>query len=49
MTSSNAAKNYFDKIEVNQKEFISFEQSAHFPQFEEKEKFHKWMSDTFIK
>ncbi|TDL66334.1 alpha/beta hydrolase [Rhodococcus qingshengii] len=49
MTSSNAAKNYFDKIEANQKEFISFDQSAHFPQFEEKEKFYKWVSDTFIK
>lgn len=49
MTSSNSAKNYFDKIEANQKEFISFEQSAHFPQFEEKGKFYKWMSDTFIK
>lgn len=48
MTSSNAAKNFFDKIEANQKEFISFEQSAHFPLFEEKEKFYKWMADTFI-
>lgn len=49
MTSSNAAKNYFDKIEAIQKEFISFDQSAHFPQFEEKEKFYTWMSATFIK
>jgi len=49
MTSSNAAKKYFDKIEDNQKEFISFEKSAHYPQYEEKEKFYKWMSDTFIK
>ena len=49
MTSSNAAKNYFDRIEADQKEFISFDQSAHYPQFEEKEKFYEWMSDTFIK
>ncbi|MFD3447167.1 alpha/beta fold hydrolase [Microbacteriaceae bacterium 4G12] len=49
MTSSNAAKKYFDRIEDNQKEFVTFEKSAHYPQFEEKEKFNKWMSDTFIK
>ncbi|WP_152393025.1 alpha/beta hydrolase [Paenibacillus guangzhouensis] len=49
MTSSNAAKNYFDRIEADHKEFISFEESAHYPQFEEKEKFYKWMCDTFIK
>ncbi|MGA3599621.1 alpha/beta fold hydrolase [Lysinibacillus agricola] len=48
-TSSNAAKNYFDMIEANKKEFIAFEESAHYPQFEEKEKFYKWMCDTFIK
>ena len=49
MTSSNAAKKYFDRIEADKKEFIAFEQSAHYPQFEEKEKFYEWMSDTFIK
>lgn len=49
MTSSNAAKNYFNTIEADQKEFISFEKSAHYPQFEEKERFNKWMTDTFIK
>ncbi|MDM5250969.1 alpha/beta hydrolase [Lysinibacillus sp. G4S2] len=48
-TSSNAAKTYFDMIEANKKEFITFEQSAHYPQFEEKEKFYNWMCDTFIK
>ncbi|MBP0724630.1 alpha/beta hydrolase [Bacillus sp. RG28] len=47
MTSSNATKKYFNMIEDNQKEFITFEKSAHYPQFEEKEKFYKWMSDTF--
>ncbi|MDR0270837.1 alpha/beta hydrolase [Paenibacillus sp.] len=49
MTSSNAAKKYFDKIEADQKGFISFEESAHYPNFEEKEKFYQWMCDTFIK
>lgn len=49
MTSSNAAKKYFDIIEADKKEFIPFEKSAHYPEFEEKEKFYKWMSDTFIK
>lgn len=49
MTTSNEAKRYFDIIEANKKEFIAFEQSAHYPQFEEKEKFYEWMSDTFIK
>lgn len=49
MTSANAAKKYFDKIDADQKEFITYEQSAHYPQFEEKEKFNEWMSDTFIK
>ncbi|MFE4243271.1 alpha/beta hydrolase [Peribacillus butanolivorans] len=49
MTSSNAAKKYFDMIEADKKEFIAFEQSAHYPQFEEKEKFYEWISDTFIK
>lgn len=47
MTSYNAAKNYFDVMEADKKEFISFEQSAHYPMFEEKEKFYRWMCDTF--
>ncbi|MEH7251609.1 alpha/beta hydrolase, partial [Neobacillus niacini] len=41
MTSSNAAKKYFDRIEADKKEFIAFEESAHYPQFEEKEKFYE--------
>ncbi|OQR56489.1 alpha/beta hydrolase [Bacillus sp. CDB3] len=48
-TSFHAAKTYFDAIEADQKEFITFEKSAHYPQFEEKEKFYKWMCDTFVK
>ncbi|SFC59588.1 Pimeloyl-ACP methyl ester carboxylesterase [Bacillus sp. 491mf] len=49
MTSSNAARKYFDIVEADKKEFIPFEKSAHYPQFEEKEKFNKWMCDTFLK
>lgn len=48
-TSFHAAKQYFDRIEANQKEFIAFENSAHYPQFEEKEKFYEWLCDTFVK
>ncbi|WNS78753.1 alpha/beta hydrolase [Domibacillus sp. DTU_2020_1001157_1_SI_ALB_TIR_016] len=49
MTSSSAAIKYFDMIEADKKEFISFEESAHYPQFEEEEKFYEWMYGTFIK
>lgn len=46
MTSSSAAKKYFDIIKTDKKEFIVFEQSAHYPQFKEKEKFNKWQAPT---
>lgn len=49
MTTVQAAKNYFDRIEAEEKEFVIFEESAHYPQFEEKEKFYKWMCEKFIK
>jgi pimeloyl-ACP methyl ester carboxylesterase len=48
MTSTNAAKTYFDSMDADSKEFIAYEQSAHYPQFEEKEKFYQWMTETFI-
>ena len=47
MTSVNAAKKYYDSIEAPKKEFIIFEESAHYPQFEEKDKFTKWLNQTF--
>ena len=48
MTSPESAKNYLDNITSDGiKEFIIFEESAHYPQFEEEEKFYKWMKDTF--
>ncbi|KZZ84802.1 hypothetical protein AS29_009755 [Bacillus sp. SJS] len=49
MTSSKAAKTYFDEMKAAKKEFITFDQSAHYPQLEEKERFNEWMCNTFIK
>lgn len=49
MTSSHAAKVFFDQIEGNQKEFITYEDSAHYPHYEEQQRFFDWMVDTFIK
>jgi pimeloyl-ACP methyl ester carboxylesterase len=49
MTSSNTAIKYVDMIEADEKEFITFEKSAHYPQFEEEDKFYEWMYDRFIK
>lgn len=47
MTSTKIAKKYFDEIKAPEKEFVLFEQSAHFPQFEEKEKYFKWIKEKF--
>jgi len=47
MTSVHAAKEYFDALEAPVKEFVLFEKSAHYPQFEEKEKFAAWVKDMF--
>jgi len=47
MTSVQAARQYFDALKAPQKEFIIFEQSAHYPQFEEKDKFLDWLNTTF--
>jgi len=47
MTSVQAAKHYYDQMAGKKKEFVVFEDSAHYPQFEEKEAFYKWMTDTF--
>ncbi|WP_405153596.1 alpha/beta fold hydrolase [Paenibacillus sp. FSL K6-0108] len=49
MTSSHAAKTFFDQIEGKQKEFIAYKNSAHYPHYEEKQRFFHWMVDTFIK
>lgn len=47
MTTYEAALDYFNKLQAENKQFVTFEQSAHYPQFEEQEKFFKWMVDTF--
>lgn len=49
MTSSQSAKSYFDSIVSDKKEYILYSNSAHYPQFEEKEKFAKWLISTFAK
>ncbi|WP_339184326.1 alpha/beta hydrolase [Paenibacillus sp. FSL R5-0701] len=47
MTTANAARDYFDILEAPIKDFIVFNESAHYPQFEEKEKFVKWLNELF--
>ena len=47
MTSVKAAKDYFDTLEAPVKDFVIFEQSAHYPQFEEKEKFAAWLQQIY--
>ncbi|MEK3686333.1 alpha/beta fold hydrolase [Paenibacillus sp. FSL R10-2736] len=49
MTSVNEARKYLDELEAPQKEFVVFDQSAHYPQFEEKEKFAQWLNETWAK
>ena len=47
MTTANAARDYFDVLNAPIKDFIVFNESAHYPQFEEKEKFFKWLNELF--
>ena len=47
MTSVNAAKDYYSSLEAPVKEFVIFNESAHYPQFEEKEKFTEWLNKIF--
>ena len=48
MTSPEAAEEYLQNIEGDgEKVFVLFENSAHYPQFEEKEEFDQWMQETF--
>ncbi len=41
-------KHILIQLKQRKKNLITFEKS-HYPQFEEKEKFYEWMSDTFVK
>lgn len=48
MTSPEAAEEYLNHISGNEtREMVIFENSAHYPQFEETEKFSEWMCSTF--
>lgn len=47
MTTANAARDYFDVLDAPIKDFIVFNESAHYPQLEEKEKFVKWLNELF--
>ena len=48
MTSPEAAKKYLSSLKgEGTKEFILFDDSAHYPHFEEEEKFYQWMKDNF--
>lgn len=47
MTTANAARDYFDVLDAPIKDFIVFNESAHYPQFEEKGKFVKWLNELF--
>jgi len=47
LTPAKTAKEYFDFITAPVKEFIVFEHSAHYPQFEEKEKFYDLINRVY--
>lgn len=47
MTSTKAARTYFDKLIAPEKKFVVFDKSAHYPQFEEKKLFAKWLNETW--
>ncbi|KGR77981.1 alpha/beta fold hydrolase [Ureibacillus manganicus] len=47
MTSTKAAKEYFDQLEAPVKDFVVFESSAHYPQFEEEVLFAEWLIKTW--
>lgn len=48
MTSPEIAEKYLCNMTgEGTKEFILFDESAHYPQFEEEEKFYQWMKKTF--
>lgn len=43
MTTLKAASDYLERLKAPEKGLVVFEQSAHYPQFEEKEKFAAWL------
>ncbi|WP_055667542.1 alpha/beta fold hydrolase [Desnuesiella massiliensis] len=49
LTSIGTAKSYLESIAAPVKDFIVFEKSAHFPQYEEKEEFSSWLKEICSK
>lgn len=47
LTPVKTAKAYFDSIVAPVKEFIIFDESAHYPHFEEKQKFYDWINEVY--
>jgi len=47
MTSTNSAKAFYDNVKAPIKDFIIFEKSAHYPQFEEENVFADWLLQTW--
>ncbi|PAD66760.1 alpha/beta hydrolase [Bacillus sp. 7586-K] len=47
MTATKAAKDYYDHLTSPKKDFIVFENSAHYPQFEEEKPFADWLIQTW--
>ncbi|MDF2657372.1 MAG: acetyltransferase [Paenibacillus sp.] len=43
MTPSEVAYSYYENLRAPSKQFVWFEQSAHFPHFEEQDRFTEWM------
>ncbi len=49
MTSPEAADQYLNSLHgKGTRELVIFDDSAHYPQFEEKDKFYQWMCNTFL-
>lgn len=49
MTSTSAAQHYFEQLSSEYRhEFVVFPGCAHFPQFEEKERFYEWMKKILL-
>jgi pimeloyl-ACP methyl ester carboxylesterase len=49
MAPTEVSKKYFSHLEAPRKEWIWFEKSAHFPQWEEAEKFHELLKEKVLR
>ena len=48
MAPVEVAERYFSSLNAPTKEWVLFENSAHFPHWEERERFHKLLVDTVL-